>query len=94
LKHILLDNNAHESTGGQPTVSHGVDFTRIAEACGYEHVESAADGEQLAAALQQLEASGKLSLLVVKVKKGSRSDLGRPTTTPRENRDGFIENFR
>jgi phosphonopyruvate decarboxylase len=94
LKHILLDNNAHESTGGQPTVSHSVDFSQIAKACGYEHVETAADGDELSKALQQLENNGKLTLLVVKVKKGSRPDLGRPTTTPRENRDAFIRNFR
>jgi phosphonopyruvate decarboxylase len=93
LKHILIDNNAHESTGGQPTVSAGVDFTAIANACGYESVETVDNRNQLVSALSRLEANNRLSLLVVKVKKGSRADLGRPTTTPKENRDAFIENF-
>ena len=94
IKHILLDNNAHESTGSQPTVSDSVNFPQIASACGYEYVESVENEEQLKKVLQQLENNGKLSLLVVKVKKGSRPDLGRPTTTPKENRDAFIRNFR
>ncbi len=94
LKHILLDNNAHESTGGQPTVSQTVDFTAVARACGYEFTMEIETEQELKAALETLEINGKLSLLVVKIKKGSRPDLGRPTTTPRENRDGFIGNFR
>jgi len=93
LKHILLDNNAHESTGGQPTVSEGIDFTGIAHACGYESAASVETEDQLKHALQDLETNGKLSLLVVKVKKGSRPDLGRPTTTPVENRDAFTRHF-
>lgn len=93
LKHIIIDNNAHESTGGQPTVSQGVDFARIAEACGYENVCTVDNERDLNACLQELENNGKLSLLVVNVKKGSRKDLGRPTTTPKENRDAFIQNY-
>lgn len=93
LKHILLDNNAHESTGGQPTVSETIDFTRIADACGYQYTTSVETEDQLKHALQNLETNGKLSLLVVKVKKGSRPDLGRPTTTPKENRDAFTRHF-
>lgn len=94
LKHILVDNNAHESTGGQPTVSSSVDFPAVARACGYDDVQSVDNKEDLEKSLQNLENNEKLSLLVVKVKKGSRPDLGRPTTTPKENRDAFTRNFR
>ncbi|MCP4218438.1 MAG: phosphonopyruvate decarboxylase [bacterium] len=93
LKHILMDNNAHESTGGQPTVSHTIDFTKVATACGYEYVEHTDNEDGLRQALKTMETNNRLSLLVVKVKTGSRKDLGRPTTTPKENRDAFIENF-
>lgn len=93
IKHVLLDNNAHESTGGQPTVSGSVDFKAIATACGYEYVQYVDNEKDLASVLQELEGNGKLSLVVVKVKKGARSDLGRPTTTPKQNRDAFIANF-
>ncbi|MCP4154405.1 MAG: phosphonopyruvate decarboxylase, partial [bacterium] len=49
---------------------------------------------ELIEAVKQLGINDKLSLLGVKGKKGSRADLGRPTTTPKENRDAFIENFK
>jgi phosphonopyruvate decarboxylase len=94
LKHILLDNNSHESTGGQPTVSGSVNFIEIGKACGYEFVQCVDNEEDLKTCLKDLETNGKLSLVVVKVKKGSRPDLGRPTTTPKENRDAFIRNFK
>jgi phosphonopyruvate decarboxylase len=93
LKHIIIDNNSHESTGGQPTVSGGVNFMEIARACGYEFVECVDNPVDLRKSLDHLETNNQLSLVVVKVKKGARLDLGRPTTTPRENRDAFIENF-
>ncbi|MCX6583103.1 MAG: phosphonopyruvate decarboxylase [Candidatus Aminicenantes bacterium] len=94
LKHIILDNHAHESTGGQPTVSAGIDFIAIGRACGYENVAAVDNAADLKKSLQALENNGQLSLLAVQIKKGSRSDLGRPTTTPQENRDAFTGYFR
>lgn len=94
LKHIILDNHAHESTGGQPTVSAGIDFVAIGRACGYEYAAAVDNAADLEKSLQTLENNGQLSLLVVQIKKGSRSDLGRPTTTPQENRDAFTGYFR
>ncbi|MCP4146347.1 MAG: phosphonopyruvate decarboxylase, partial [bacterium] len=76
LKHILIDNNAHESTGGQPTISQSIELTKIARACGYQYAAEVASQEELIEAVKQLEINDKLSLLVVKVKKGSRADLG------------------
>jgi phosphonopyruvate decarboxylase len=94
LKHIILDNQAHESTGGQPTVSGSVDFMQIGRACGYEYVAGVDNETDLKQTLQHLETNNQLSLVVVKIKKGSRPNLGRPTTTPKENRDAFIGSFR
>lgn len=93
IKHILLDNNAHESTGGQPTVSNTVSFPDIAKACGYEYTTSVYSTEELQHAINEISTNNKLSLVVVKVKKGARADLGRPTTTPKENRDAFMQHF-
>jgi phosphonopyruvate decarboxylase len=93
LKHIIIDNNSHESTGGQPTVSGSVNFMEIARACGYEFVDCVDNPMDLRKCLGHLVVNNQLSLVVVKVKKGARPDLGRPTTGPRENRDAFIENF-
>lgn len=38
FKHILLNNGAHDSVGGQPTVGANIDFAEIARACGYKFV--------------------------------------------------------
>jgi len=93
IKHIILDNNAHESTGGQPTVSNTVDFLQTGKACGYEYVQLVEGEEDLKKCLENLETNNRLSLVIIKVKKGSRANLGRPTTTPKENRDAFISHF-
>ncbi len=90
LKHIVFDNEAHESTGGQTTHSGNVDFVAIAEKCGYAKAQVVSSREELEACLGNfLEGVGP-ELLVIKVKKGSRPNLGRPTTTPIENKVGFM----
>ncbi|MGH8612328.1 MAG: phosphonopyruvate decarboxylase [Gammaproteobacteria bacterium] len=79
--HILLDNEAHESTGGQETVSAGVFFAGVAEACGYSVV---AEGDDLSL-LDSLLGSSALSgprFLHLKIKRGTPKDLPRPTTAP------------
>jgi phosphonopyruvate decarboxylase len=91
LLHIIIDNNAHESTGGQPTVSKSVDFGAVGSACGYPTVVSATTVEEIRSALNRMKEAGSLSLLVIKCKKGSRKDLGRPTTTPKENKKAFMK---
>jgi len=79
--HILLDNEAHESTGGQETVSPGVFFARVAEACGYTVV---AEGDDLLL-LDSFLGSSALSgprFLHLKIKRGTPKDLPRPNTAP------------
>lgn len=79
--HILLDNEAHESTGGQETVSPSVFFARVAEACGYSVV---AEGDDLLLLDSALD-SGVLSgprFLHLKIRRGTPKDLPRPTTAP------------
>jgi phosphonopyruvate decarboxylase len=89
LIHILLDNERHESTGGQSTVSHSVDLGAIARACGYTRVISAGSLDQLAGALDQsAEALGqsteRLTFIHVKTRPGKIENLPRPTVTPRQ----------
>lgn len=38
--HVILNNEAHESVGGQPTVASQIDFCKIAEGCGYKNIYS------------------------------------------------------
>ena len=85
--HVVLDNGAYESTGGQPTASPNVDFAAIALACGYRLAETvAAPGELRGAFERHLTVRGPTLLRVV-VKTGARKDLGRPKLAPR---DGWL----
>ena len=82
LLHILLDNQRHESTGGQSTVSHSIDFCRIATACGYEKVIVATTPQEVKSFLAS--PSEKLTFLYVKIKPGVSDKLPRPKITPPE----------
>ncbi|MFI7412550.1 phosphonopyruvate decarboxylase [Streptomyces sp. NPDC049627] len=82
LLHIVFDNGAYESTGGQPTGSTHVDFAGVATACGYRHTAEASTAEGLAEALSGQHAGGGPSLLRVHVTPYSDPGLGRPALPP------------
>ncbi len=90
-KHILFNNGAHDSVGGQPTVGLQIDIPAIALACGYQAVYSVEDEKQLKEVLHHLHHIKGPVLLEIKIKKGARKNLGRPTTTPIENKGTFME---
>ncbi|MCR5678649.1 MAG: phosphonopyruvate decarboxylase [Prevotella sp.] len=94
LFHILFNNGAHESVGGQPTIGFRLDATGIAKASGYRHAFSATTADEMLSALQQLEHLEGPVLLELRVAINSRDDLGRPTTTPIENKEAFMEELR
>ena len=90
-RHVILNNGAHESVGGQPTVGFCVDFTGIASSCGYSSVFKTHNEEELKGILPAfLRATGP-AFLEVCVASGSRNDLGRPTTSPRKNKEQFMK---
>ncbi len=82
LLHVLLDNELHESTGAQSTVTHSVDLAQIARASGYPSVLRVDDLEKLAALVRT--PPGELTMAHVKIRKGVRADLPRPKVTPVE----------
>lgn len=87
--HVVFNNGAHDSVGGQPTVGLKIDLPAIAKAVGYKSVYSVASKDELQ---QQLTNLGEAPVfLEVKVKKGNRKDLGRPTTTPIQNKEALME---
>ncbi len=94
LVHVVLNNGAHDSVGGQPTVGGAVDLTAIARACGYAAAEPfrGATAEDLAAYLAASEGSAgaRSRFLEVRVAKGARADLGRPKASPRENKAALM----
>ncbi len=89
--HVLLNNAAHESVGGQPTVADRIDFRAIALASGYNAYAMVSTPEELKTAWQQLTEEPGPVMLEVRITTGSRSDLGRPTSTPCENKQAFME---
>lgn len=91
LNHIILDNSSHDSTGGQPTVSSTINFEQVALGFGYNGASSVSKKEDLIEVLKQLREKKGPQMLIVKVKKGARKDLGRPTTTPIQNKQAFMD---
>lgn len=88
--HIVFNNGAHDSVGGQPTVGFKVDIPAVARAFGYKTVISVDNEADLICQLKDLTKRQAPLLLEVKVKKGARNDLGRPTTTPIENKKALM----
>jgi len=80
LVHILFDNGIHESTGGQTTLSAGVDFCAVASACGYPTVVTAARPEDLGA--QLVTTAGQLAFIYAPTLPGVAGDLPRPDISP------------
>ncbi len=87
--HIILNNGAHDSVGGQPTVGFDIDFVAIARACGYAAADSCKNASEVMNAVKFILEHDGPSLLEICVDKGNRADLGRPTVSPSENRDVF-----
>ena len=90
LIHIVINNNAHETVGGMPTVAGEIDLTGIAKACGYSNAVSASSFDELDQALAAAKAGHELTLIEAKSAIGAREDLGRPTTTALENKQNFM----
>jgi len=88
FKYILINNGAHESVGGQPTVAFNIEVEKILEAVGYKDVYKASTCEEIKDCLEKMK--DKKACLVIYTKEGSREDLGRPTKTPIENKEAIM----
>lgn len=88
--HIVFNNGAHDSVGGQPTVGLKIDLCAVAKAVGYVATCSVETMEELEARLPEIKNAEGPVLLQVCVKKGNRKNLGRPTTTPIQNKESFM----
>jgi phosphonopyruvate decarboxylase len=93
LLHIVINNGAHDSVGGQPIAGTRVDFPALAKASGYAICKSASSIPKLQTALNEIKTTCGPSFLEIFVRPGARSDLGRPTSTPAENRDALMSNL-
>lgn len=90
-RHIIFNNGAHESVGGQPTVGFQLDIQAIARACGYPAVYSVSTCEEIKQTLRALSGVDGPALVEIRVNIASREDLGRPTAAPIDNRRVFMD---
>lgn len=91
LIHIVINNGAHETVGGMPTVAGSIDLVAIAKACGYPNAVCVDNFDDLDKELDNAKGRNELSLIEVKCSISARDDLGRPTTTTLENKQSFME---
>jgi len=91
LVHVVINNAAHETVGGMPTVAGSIDLVGIAKSCGYPNAVCVNSFTELDRELEEAKIKNELSLIEVKCSIGAREDLGRPTTTALENKKNFME---
>jgi phosphonopyruvate decarboxylase len=89
LVHVLLDNNAHDSTGGQKTVSDRIDFVGFAAAVGYGNSFHAHSVDDVTRMVADSLSSGRLGFVYLRTRPGAKPNLGRPKTRPPEVRERF-----
>ncbi|MDA9319157.1 phosphonopyruvate decarboxylase [Flavobacteriaceae bacterium] len=89
LKHIIINNGAHDSVGGQPTIGFDIDFRKIAEGFNYKQTFQIKTIIEFDKVFESFKKSIGPSLLEIIVNKGAREDLGRPTVSPKDNKKAF-----
>ncbi|MBR3737576.1 MAG: phosphonopyruvate decarboxylase [Eubacterium sp.] len=92
FKYILINNGAHESVGGQPTIGFDLDVEAILRASGFKSVYTAQTCDEVEAGVAKLrEQEG--AALIIYTNQGSREDLGRPTIAPEQNKINMMNEF-
>lgn len=89
--HVVFNNGAHDSVGGQPTVGLKIDLPSVAKSVGYKETYSVDNMGKLKSILPSIAKAEGPVFLQVCVKKGNRKDLGRPTTTPIQNKEALMK---
>lgn len=91
IVHIVLNNGAHESVGGQPTVGSKISFEKLAKACGYGQVFTVQTKEEITNAVKKCTIDNGPSMIEVKCCMKTRGNLGRPKQSPKDNKQEFME---
>ena len=91
LVHVVINNAAHETVGGMPVCEGALNLTGMAMTAGYRHVSRAASEMELYQAVDAAMTADELAFIEVMCAVGARDDLGRPTTTPQQNRDALMK---
>ncbi|MFA5659971.1 MAG: phosphonopyruvate decarboxylase [Bacilli bacterium] len=93
FKYIVINNGAHESVGGQPTIALALNNKKILEGLGFSKVYEAKSIQDVKEMFPKFNRKAKAAF-VIYVNQGSRDDLGRPTTTPVENKEALMKFLR
>ena len=91
LIHIVLNNEVHDSVGGQPTVGGSIDFLKIAEGCAYSNTMRCRSEAEIKKTIEEFRQLSGPSFLEIPVFPGARKDLGRPTVPEKENKRQFMD---
>lgn len=91
LVHIVLNNGVHDSVGAQPTAGFSVNFQGVAEASAYKLVLGADTKKGIQAAVKQASSSEGPIFIELRIRAGARKDLGRPKSTPLENKTNLMQ---
>lgn len=91
MVHIIINNEAHETVGGMPTVAQQIDLIAIAKGCRYSYAVCVDNFNDLDKELKAAKFRNGLSFIEIKCSIGAREDLGRPTTTALQNKQNFMD---
>ena len=94
LVHVVINNGSHETVGGVPTVGAKLCFSEVATALGYGHSFCVEGEEELLSVLNQLHELSDSVFIEIICNLESRKDLGRPTTTPIQNKKELMKFLR
>lgn len=91
LRHLVINNGAHDSVGGQPTAGRHIDLPAVAAACGYAHATSVSSRDAVVETLRRMRGQPGPSMLEIRVASTPHTHAGRPTTTPLDNKLAFMK---
>ncbi len=91
MVHVVINNEAHETVGGMPTVAGKINLVQIAKGCGYPNAVSVDNIEEMVIQLKIAKESKELCFIEINAAIGSRENLGRPTTSAIENKMNFMQ---
>ena len=94
LIHLVFNNGCHESVGGQPTVASKFRLSNIAKSIGYKFSETVSDKNNLKKIIREAQSGKTSSFIEILVRPGHRSNIGRPTTTPNQNKISLMETLK
>ncbi|MDB2683581.1 phosphonopyruvate decarboxylase [Alphaproteobacteria bacterium] len=88
--HIVLNNGSHDSVGGQPTICNSINLSNIAKSCGYKNVFTAHTESEIKKSILQIKTLEGPTFLEIKIKPGNRKNIGRPSSTPQQNKQALM----